>query len=260
MGQRGLAFSLSILLALWAFLGSFASINSKWSWVGVGVSFAFFCLISTVCWILLTPIFRKNPRGINLLGALDDVGLVDIENRDHLNHALPPHQFYLTAEREIVITGVSALNTFTQHLDTLLDLLKSGKVVFVIILHPKSKHAEHMDAIEKRPVREEIFGVIGVVKRVGLNRHHGFKMKFFETLPSFTGVMIDGDVHPTGDFAQDAHGQMRVQPVRRHLTHHLGVVLQFRKKRKGPAGGFDFFAEDLRTQWNECREDPALLS
>ena len=74
-----------------------------------------------------------------------------------------------------------------------------------------------------------------------------------QRMPPFQAVMIDGDISaPEGSTPQDLDGLIRVQPLSQYGTGHRGVVLQFRKTIPNidtPAGGFDYFAQDLRKQW-----------
>lgn len=202
-------------------------------------------------------LFAANPRGITLSQALRDIGLVDMENRDDRQHLLPPEEFFAAATREIAITGISAYRTFDQDLDIIHEVLKKDRKIFVLILRPKCADVERFSRRERRDISSDIQGVISVIKREGLHKHPRFRIKFLESLPSFTAVMIDGDIDtPTGELPSNDEGQIRVQPVLVHHTQHSGLVIQLKKKTRGTLGVFEYFAEDLRKQWRDGKEDP----
>lgn len=252
---------LALAVAATGVVGSFASISAGWGWVGILLSIVLAVVILALCLLSLRPVMRKNDRGVTLLQAVNSVGMVDIENREDTTAPLPPHQFYERALHEIVITGISAYRTFDQHLDVLKECLKSGKKVYVLILHPDSKVLTELSQLEGKDVAADIHEVLRVMNQAGLHAHPGLTVRFRESLPPFTGVMIDGDLVPTGEHAQDQNGQIRVQPVSAHRSQHRGIVLQLRKTQGPPVGTFDFFADDLRSQWTkDAREDKALFS
>lgn len=241
-------------------VGSVASISAGWGWIGITLTIVLAIIILTLCFLTLRPILQKNDRGVTLLQAVNSVGMVDIENREDRVAPLPPHQFYERAKHEIVITGISAYRTFDQHLGVLHQCLKSGKKVYVMILHPDSKVLAEQSQMEGKDMAVEIREVLRVIKQAELHNHPGFTIRFRESLPPFTGVMIDGDIVPTGECARDENGQIRVQPVSSHRSQHSGIVLQLRKTQGPPVGTFDFFADDLRSQWvKDAREDKTFF-
>ena len=252
---------LGIILGFIGFLGSVASIFADFGIYGVIVSFALAFLLFGACILVLKPVLVKNKRGVTMLEAITNVGLVDIENRDDRLHLLPPTEFYELARNEIVITGVSAFRTFDQHSDILCQALDAGKELYVLILHPDSPDVERLTKREGLDIREQIMNVIHIISNLQLNRHPGFHIRFMQKLPPFTAVMIDGDVFPTGKEPRDQEAQIRVQPTTVYGTQHSGVILQFKKKSGQPAGAFDCFAEDVRNQWlKDGRETPELFA
>ena len=207
---------------------------------------------------ILQRALATNPRGVSLLEAIESVGLVDIENRNEdlrkISQILPPEQFYETAKREIVITGISTYRTFEQNLHTLRTALGAEKTVRILILYPDPKLIEEKEDLTNRErvdILNAIKGVISIIRLEKLDQERGFEIRFMRKLPPFTAVMIDGDVEPSGKIPQDTEGQIRVQPGTIYGTQHKGVILQFEKKREGPEGGFDYFAGDVRAQWRK---------
>ena len=160
------------------------------------------------------------------------------------------------AKQEIVITGISAHTTVVKHFDELIEALEASKDLRLLILRPDYKSFEEMEDWEHMKIvaeirSAEIRSVIQSVKLHGIDQFDNFEMRFMRRIPSFTGIMIDGDVNHKGKTPRDSEGQVRVQPTSTHSTQHRGVILQFRKKTNFPNGAFDFFAEDMRKQWQK---------
>ena len=242
-------------------IGSLASISAGWGWVGIVVSTTLALAVLVVCLCVLAPVLRRNERGVTLLEAVDSVGLVDIENRSDLTAPVSPHEFYEKAQDEIVITGISAYRTFDQHLEVLQRALRSGKKLYLLILHPSSRVLDNVSAIENKNVCADIQEVLRVISKAQLHEHAGFHIRFRDSLPPFTAIMIDGDLRATGETPRDISGQIRVQPSRSHSSQHGGIVLHLRKKEGKSLGGFDYFAEDLRRQWErDGRDDRTLFT
>lgn len=231
-------------------VGSIASILT-FGLLGFVVSAVLLVLVIGICYSILRPVLVRNMRGVTILQAVRSVGIVDFENRDDLEHALPPAKIYEVAQREIAITGISAHRTFDQHISLIHQTLAAGKKLYVLILDWDSPDVVVSTKRERKDMRNEILQTIDVIKNEELNQHSGFQIKFMQRLPSFTAIMIDGDISPTGK-PLDQDGQICVQPSTVHGTQHNGIILQFKKTiRRYPAGAFDYFAEDLRKQWQE---------
>jgi len=259
--NKNIKILLSLAVITTGIFGSIASISAGWGMVGILISIILSLFILILCVLLLMPMIQKNDRGVTLLQAINGVGMVDIENREDLTSPLPPEKFYQKALHEIVITGISAYRTFDQHLDILKECINSGKKIYVLIMHPKSKVLDNLSKVEGKNVSGDINEVIRVIKEANLQAHPGFTIRFRDELPPFTGVMIDGDLTPTGEKPRDQKGQIRVQPASAHRSQHRGIILQFQKKQKSQTGAFDFFADDLRNQWKfDAQEDKILFS
>lgn len=196
-------------------------------------------------------VFSQNERNVTLADALESLGLRDVENRQEDRKTLPPHEFYQRAKREVVITGLSAHSTFTQHSERIEDLLSQNKKVFVLIMHPDaSDELSEIHELEKHPVEADIRTVIRIIAARGLDHHRNFHIRFLRRRQPFTAVMIDGDIEYSGSgISEDAGGEIRVQPSLLNGTQHQGMVFRFVKVRDG---GFDYFASDLRAQWRKA--------
>jgi len=251
---------LGIIVAFVGLLGTIASIIADFGILGIVVTVILSIILFVFCYRLLRPVLIKNARGMTMLEALQSVGLVDIENRDDKQHALPPAQSFDIAEREIALSGISAYRTFDQNINEIKQALGNGRRIFVLILHPDSPEIQKISEREKRDIRGDIMQTIATINREGFAKRSGFQIKFLEKLPQFTAVMTDGDISPIGEVPQDHNGQIRIQPTTTHNTHHGGIILQFKKKSEKPAGAFDHFADEFRHQWNvEGFSDPKLL-
>jgi hypothetical protein len=193
---------------------------------------------------------------------------MDIENREETpEFELPPEKFYKKATREIVITGVSAYRTFENSMraNLFLDALEKGKKLYIMILHPSAPDVERLSKLVTAKIKHDIDSVIDIFKSRGFYEHRNFQIRFMQTMPPFQGVMIDGDISAEeGSTPEDKDGQIRVQPLAQYSTVHRGVVLQFRKTKPNggePAGGFDYFAQDMRKQWRcHGKEYPELFA
>lgn len=247
-----------ITIAFIGIMGSLASLLTL-GVLGLVISITLALLVAGVCYLILRPVLIKNMRSVTILRAVNTVGIVDFENRDDLKHALPPSKIYEVAKREIVITGISAHRTFDQHISLIHQALAAGKKLYVMILDFDSPDVEVSSKREKKNMRSEILQTITIIKKEGLNQHTGFQIRFMQTLPPFTAVMIDGDISPTGK-PLDEEGQIRIQPNTLHSTQHGGIILHFKKTIISyPVGAFNYFAEDLRKQWQDGTEKKQVL-
>jgi hypothetical protein len=197
-------------------------------------------------------------RGLPLEVAIKRVGLVDIENREERgDYQLPPIAFYKKARREIVITGPTLLKTFNDDAKLLVQALEDGKKIYVMFLHPVAKdEIERLTMIHQIPIGEYLKSVISRINILNLLSCPNFRVRFFNKMPPFQGVMIDGDLEfiklSPNDQPNDSFGEIRIQPLTTSKTIHSGLIVQLRKRpseRTVPAGPFDSFAEDLREQW-----------
>ncbi len=192
---------------------------------------------------------EKSFRGISIEEAINSVGLQDIENRkDRGLTVLPPDDFYMLAKTEVAISGVSTYRTFDQGRAVIEDLLKRGVHVKVLILSPQSQEVDKLYKLEQHGIRADINNVIEKVKSLSVT-YPNIQLRFMETLPPFTSVMIDGDLDPSGGKPSDTNGHIRVQPRTAYHTQHEGIILQFGNTERRHSDGFDYFAEDLREQW-----------
>jgi hypothetical protein len=199
----------------------------------------------------LDQLFVRNNRDITLFEAIENAGLVDIENRNDRERSLPPEQFYEMAKYEVVITAITAHQTITRHDDLLQQLLEHSIYVYLLILRPDSDliAQENLYEREKLDIVKEINSVMDSIHLQKLDQCDNFEVKFLPKWPPFTAVMIDGDVDAKRKKAHDTDGQIRVQPTTAYGTQHRGAVFQFKKKDNNPWNLFDFFAEDVRKQW-----------
>ncbi len=243
----------TLIVVMTGLIGSFASVLA-FGWLGFAISFILLVIVIGACYLLLQPVLVKNMRGVRILEAVKNIGLVDIENRNETSRSLPPEKIYEASKQEIAITGITALGTFKGHIRAIHRTLQSGKWLYVLLLDPRTSDATLVSTgNERQNVSMEIMQTIDIIKREELHKYPRFKIKFMGRLPPFTAVMIDGDITNI-ETPLDHEAQIRVQPVRLHSTHHSGIVLQLKKMPKTAdheVGPFDFFAEDLRKQWKD---------
>jgi hypothetical protein len=198
----------------------------------------------------------RERAGELFIQTISDAGLVSIEDRGTVQ--TPPDAFLSLGRRELLITGVTAQDTFSQCSDTIHEALKKRVRVYVVILHPKSPDIERLREHELVDLQGAISQVRARIKEE-FEDHPLFQIRYFTRMPPFTAVMIDGDVTIPNKIPVDENGQIRLQPAAGYLTQHSGVILQFQSMRRSKRSGstpFDFFAEDLRNQWRLARRHP----
>jgi hypothetical protein len=251
-------------LAVFSAIGTMASIYSAWIagqqplWARLVGATAMAVLLVLVVLLLriIAPVLRKNARHVNLVEAIRTVGMSDVESRDEGDRHLPPAAIYgWPGLREICITGITAASSFRSHLSSIKSVLANKADVYFIICSEETADTEKMDNLERRNVSIEFQEVREVIAREKLSSDERFHIRCFATLPTFTALMINGDLvpHPDHRLPQDSRGIIRIQPRRMESTHHDGIVLQFENDH-GRADGFRLFAEDLRKQWKEAKE------
>ena len=191
-------------------------------------------------------------RGATILDEIVTCGLVDIEEREDKERALPPEKFYNNAEQECFILGFSAYRTFDADLKLINDLVKKrGVNVYVLLLDPKSEIVSSIITNEGKSIKSDIETTIAVIKNEGLYQKENFNVRFYDYMPPYLAVMIDGDIAKHGELAKNNQGQVRIQPCFKFSTNHKGLVVQFRKIMSKKSI-FEQYSDDLRIQWENA--------
>ena len=196
-----------------------------------------------------------NLRGIPVVQSISEAGLADIENRSIAENQLPPNAIYASVRDEVLISGLTLKYTVDMQQGYLEALLDGDKRVFLLMLDPESNQAveaEKSHAGRGMELAFEARSVVRTIRRLGYLERSNFGLRFFEQVPPFTGVLIDGNVELSSSFS-DTDGIVRVQPRTVFGIQHKGLILQFGKIVGSDTGAFDFFASDLRLQWKEAK-------
>lgn len=237
---------ITIFVQLLNLVGSVASIFSAGEY---GKVIAIILTVPVVLFFIIRSSFFKNiKRFVRLFVKARQIGLVDVVSRSDLSDAHKYERFIQGADKEVVITGITLLRSADQHIETIKGVLNKGVIVYIMMLDPKSSDIEWLSANENKSIADDIKGTLKVLKKEGIDKHPGFKYTYFKKMPTFTAVMIDGDLCPTGEKPKDIRGKIRVYARTEYGTQHRGVILQFEKTNSQDAA-FDFFAGDLRQQW-----------
>jgi hypothetical protein len=191
------------------------------------------------------------PMAKQTISVAPALGLQTVATRDDVTQILPPVEFYNSATRELAITGVSAARTFDIHLSILRSALARGRRVYVLILDPASPDVRWLTRREGRSIGADIRSTLKIARLEGFLQHAGFELRLSPKLSPFTAVMLDGNISGA-QVADDDVSYLRVQPGTLLSSQHDGVVLQFRRMPMASVG-FDYFAEDLRRQWQAAR-------
>ncbi len=251
----------NIAYIVFGLLSGAASIYSAWVfgqqpfWARLAVVAAVILMLLLGGWILfaLWPVLRSNPRRVTLVKAIRSVGLTDIESRNEGDRHLAPEALYTwPGLQEIVITGITAASSFQSHLGLIKRLLADKKDVYVLICREDTPSLDRLSQVECRPLRDDIAQVRRVIEAERLLDDERFHIRAFGELPTFTAVMLNGDLVPRGSGPTDARGVVRVQPRRTASRHHDGIVLQFTNPGR-VLDGFNVFAADLREQWRSAQ-------
>lgn len=179
------------------------------------------------------------------------LGLETVAARDDVTELLPPADFYESAKHELLLTGVSVARTFDIHISVLRSALARGKRVCVLILDPKSPDVRRLSKREGRPIGADIRSTLRIARLEGFLQHPGFELRLAPRLPPFTAVMLDGNI--SNDAVAVEGARLRVQPGTSCSSQHDGVVMQFRRGPPASSIGFDYFAGDLRGQWQAAK-------
>ncbi len=237
----------SLYSALWG------NIQSLLNRIILGFSGMIILIIIVLISIMIRPILRTNRRNIRLIDAIKASRLVDIEIRDEGDKHLPPSSIYEDEKlKEVIITGINISSTLQNNMDKIVGIIDQKKV-YIIICDEKTIGIDEMSTIERRNVIAEIEHVKYIIKNdERIKNKKNFKMRSFKYLPSYTAIMVNGNIEDDTTFEyNDAY--IRIQPRRMKLTHHNGVVFQF-EKDKEESKCFDLFANDLREIWKTSTE------
>ncbi|MCD0451932.1 helix-turn-helix domain-containing protein [Actinocorallia sp. API 0066] len=187
------------------------------------------------------------------LVTYESFGLVGMEVRGSEFHSVPPGRFIREASSEVVISGVTAKSTLTLLARDLDHILSRGVCVGVLILHPRSDDVARLRQQELIDVGAELEEVEALLRgKYTVSYGSSFYYRFLRNIPPFTAIMRDGALltRATG-VAEDGASLIRVQPRSAHHSQHRGVVFTFRSGHADAASAFNFFADDLRLQWEQ---------
>jgi len=241
----------SILITAIGLLSSFVTIYNGLGIIGAIVTIILLTFLIVIFYRKLSVVLDRNIRGTSMLYAIENVGLLDIVGRDDKAHPLPPKKLFEIANSEILLSALSAERTFDQLIDDIKQALDEGKKFYVLILHPDSPDIEHLSRIEKRVINYDIWATIKTIAKEQLHQHQGFEIRFRQTIPNFTGILIDSDLSSTGVNPRDENGQIRIQPYTRYSSHHTGIVFHLSKRAARYKEVFEHFSNDMREQWNK---------
>ena len=211
-------------------------------------------------------IVRKNEWGVRLADSIAACGLIHMENRypDAPNSQLPDHAVYSRAQRQVALVGIALNRVVTEHTATLLGLLDRGVDIRLMVLHPSGEAIkEYSRPRDKRMERvdsaKHVQLTVQAVRDKGLHRRPNFQLRFLADLPSFTGLLVDGDIEPAGALPDDGHGVASVQPIGEFFHDRCGTVFSFRKRPGEKYCPYEYFAGDFRDLWATARTDEKLL-
>lgn len=246
----------ALLVAAIGFIASIVQISASFGWLGVLLSVLTITALVVYLSQLVWPLLRRNTRGIRLIDAITTQGLEDIERRGAGRNDLPPVDYFQQAQTEIAIMGTSLYGTIERHLRELKIALSRGIKIRLMLLDPMCQSVQERST--RVDLARQIELTLDMIVRERLTANRGLAIRFMNALPPFLGILVDGDIDPSGDRPLDKHGWIRVQVNLVTMSAHDGIVLQFRRTND-ETGAFTLFAQDLRRCWHFAKEKPELL-
>lgn len=195
-------------------------------------------------------LYQSNLRNVKLGDIIKQSGLSDIENRTDTKNKLPPEKLYTNAKNEIAISCISCNSTIDQYNEILKFMMKKGVSVKLLLLNPLSPDLSILSQKEKKDMKMEILQSIRMIKDDSLFVKKNFHVKFIDEIPTFLGVMIDGDIEVAGEIPNDSKGLIRVQPYLKNTSGHIGWIFQFNRDTLNKTA-FDDFATEFRQRWKK---------
>lgn len=197
-------------------------------------------------------------RPSEFLTRASSMGLVGIENRGNPAHASPPANYLRLANREIMVTGLTAKYTFTRLAGNIFDALSRGIKVRAMLLDPSSADLAWLQDQESIDLEREIEFVRNIIVEQFASRPN-FEARFFPYAPPFTGILLDGSFASQESAETDMTSRLRVQPAVRHATQHSGLVLEFQavprsRNIDNVSTPIEFFSHDLEKQWESASD------
>lgn len=215
--------------------------------------------------VIVVYLWRKRFRekvieAIALVKSATSLGVAKLEMRSNKDNPKVAADYYESAKEQIVLTGLTLRTSFDQHRAPLKAALKRGIQLYIMMLNPDIEGIKDLTKIQERKILQDIQDVIELLctdffKDYLLDKR-SLHIRFFDKLPPFTAIMIDGDILNPGDTARDDNAQIRVQTQTMYNSQHDGIILQI---KKNSGGAFDYYANDLRLQWKNGLERSDLL-
>jgi len=180
------------------------------------------------------------------------LGITSIEDRSDPGQGVPPEVIFRKARQEVFISGISCYRTFDTHREVVDEIVSSGKDLYVLIMDPDSADVADMSVRLRKPIGNEIRQVITIIKNNSTLRPDKVHIRLMSRMPTFTAVMVDGDIAAQRQTSTASHSEIRVQTLITHNVQHKGVILAFGPNSTGNVNGFDFYASDIREQWADA--------
>lgn len=190
-------------------------------------------------------IAKKNDRGVNLVDAVRDFGLTDIELRSNTINTLPPDSIYKRAQKEIFISGTTLLRTINMHNQVLLNALQNGVKVKLLLLNPNSEDSAIIIRLKGEGIRMPILTTIEAIRKQGFLQYDNFEVRFLDHISTLYGVVTDGDIADTSANADDKNGMLRMNLFL--CGNNFDAIYQFNNEDGKPA--FENYIKEFRYIW-----------
>ncbi len=182
------------------------------------------------------------------------IGLVGVEHRGDPGrvHAA---DLYEQAEKEILIYATTGHASIVLNLPTLWRKLGQGVKVKVAIVDPDAAEiTSTYTSIVAEDAKRRVKAVIRHITEQGLLKEHNkFELRFLREAVPFSAIMVDGDVEAVRGSPADEKGIIRMEPLSLYSERTEDSLFFTFKKVDGLAGGFSYYARDIRMRWRDAR-------
>jgi hypothetical protein len=178
------------------------------------------------------------------------VGLRSIEDRNNASRAVPPEVLFRNAEHEVFISGISCYRTFDQQKAPIDEIVARGVQVNVLIMDPDSEDVARLSQALNKPIANDIKTVLEII-HADPKFNGMLHVRLMPRLPPYSAIMVDGNIGSKAvPFPKSI---LRVQQYLSQNDEHSAIILEFHNDPSARLNGLEFFASDLRKQWESAR-------
>ncbi|MDA8019301.1 MAG: hypothetical protein MPN21_17815 [Thermoanaerobaculia bacterium] len=161
-----------------------------------------------------------------------------------------PKNLLAKCTKELLVLAYSADNFVVRNSSWIVDAVKHGKHVGLLILHPDD--LDQAKQTERRDLRSQIETTLGLCEKVVADcadSEGSFDVRGFAGHFYYTGIFVDRYIF-SGSPDSVHVGPVCVQLKANYRSQHEGIVLTFRRDSRFA----DFYSASCRELWSEADE------